>query len=129
MDDNKMASRRQTFKDIFGKRFAGSLSKWGWKINGDVIVQGHDYGVSVRFPATFPNHKKDPGKLILKASWGNRVLFFGGHEDGIASIKMKKHKLGPRAKVTCKFYLFSEDGQDCKLEFPSFVVDLAKFNF
>ena len=57
--DKNTTSKRQVFKDIFGGKFAGSLNKWGKKVNGDVIVQGHTYGVSVRFPTEFPNYESD----------------------------------------------------------------------
>lgn len=124
--EKNTTNKRQVFKDLFGKEFAGSVDKWGKKINGNVIVQGHTYGVSVRFPTEFPNYKSDPGRLELKASWGNRVLFFGGHKDGIANISVEHYDLKPRAKITCQFYLYGDDGE-CKKEFKKFEIDLAKY--
>lgn len=124
--EKNTTNKRQVFQDIFGNEFAGSVDKWGKKVNGNVIVQGHTYGVSVRFPTDFPNYKNDPGRLELKVSWGKRVLFFGGHKDGIANISVDHYDLKPRAKLTCQFYLYGDDG-DCKKEFKKFEIDLAKY--
>lgn len=124
--EKNTTNKRQVFKDLFGKEFAGSVNKWGKKVNGDVIVQGHTYGVSVRFPTEFPNYKTDPGRLELKVSWGKRVLFFGGHKDGIANISVDHYDLKPRAKLTCQFYLYGDDGE-CKKEFRVFEIDMAKY--
>ena len=124
--EKNTTNKRQVFKDLFDGNFAGSYNKWGKKVNGDVVVQGHTYGVSVRFPTEFPNYKSDPGRLELKVSWGNRVLFFGGHQDGIANISVDTYKLNSRAKLNCQFFLYGDDGE-CKKEFRAFEIDLAKY--